>query len=209
MTRVTRICANVVSYVFHPLFISTYVMAFLIFGHPMAFAAFSHKARVLRFLIILAYNVLFPLIAVFIMWRLDLFVKSMYLRTEKERIVPYLIAMIFYWWTWYLFKHFPDTPPAAKNFVTGSFLALVGAFLCNIYYKISIHVVALGSAMMFFFLFSFTDEYASGLFLSVAVLITGIVATSRLLAGAHTPFDVWSGLLVGMLAQLVGWYGPL
>lgn len=209
MTGVTRVFATIFSYIFHPLFISTYVMAFLIFGHPMAYAAFDHKARVLRFLMILFYNVLFPLIAVFIMWRLDLFVKSMFLRTEKERIVPYLIAMIFYFWTWYLFKNFPDTPPAARHFVTGSFLALCGAFLCNIYYKISIHLVALGSALMFFFLFSFTDDYASGLFLSIAVLITGIVATSRLLVGAHTSFDVWSGFVIGMLAQLVGWYGPM
>ncbi|HXD78447.1 MAG TPA: hypothetical protein VN616_11605 [Puia sp.] len=209
MTGVTRFCANVFSYLFHPLFISTYVMAFLVFGHPMAFSGLDHKTRVLRFLIILTYNVLFPLIAVFMMWRLDLFVKSMYLRTEKERIVPYLIAMIFYWWTWYLFKHFPETPSTARHFLTGSFLALVGAFLCNIYYKISIHLVAMGSALMFFFLFSFTDDYASGLFLSIAVLITGIVATSRLLVGSHTSFDVWSGLFVGMLAQLIGWFGPL
>jgi len=184
-------------------------MAFLIFCHPMAFAEFDHKTRVLRFVTILTCNVIFPLFSVFVMWKLDLYVKSMYLRTEKERIVPYLIAMIFYWWTWYLFKNLAEVPVVARHFLAGSFLALVGAFLCNIYYKISIHAVAIGSALMFFFLFSFTDEYASGLYLSIATLIAGLVASSRLLVGSHTSFDVWSGLFVGMLAQLIGWYGPL
>jgi hypothetical protein len=209
MTAVTRFFANFFSYLFHPLFISSYVMFFLIFLHPTAFAEDEHKLRVLRFITILTCNVLFPVFSVFIMWRLDLFVKSMLLRTEKERIVPYLIAMIFYFWTWYTFKHFDDAPTVARHFLAGSFLALVGAFLCNIYYKISIHTVAIGSALMFFFLFSFTNDFASGLFLSIALLITGIVATSRLLVGAHTNFDVWSGLLIGILAQLAGWYGPL
>lgn len=209
MTAVTRFFANFFSYLFHPLFVSSYVMFFLIFMDPTAFSADEHRARVLRFITILTCNVIFPVFSVFIMWRLDLFVKSMLLRTEKERIVPYLIAMIFYFWTWYTFKHFEDVPPMANHFLAGSFLALVGAFLCNIYFKISIHTVALGSAMMFFFLFSFRSEFASGLILSIALLITGIVATSRLLVGAHTNFDVWSGLFIGILAQLAGWYGPL
>jgi hypothetical protein len=132
----------------------------------------------------------------------------MYLSDQKERIVPYITAMVFYWWTWNLFKNLPDTPEIAIQFLAGSFLALVGAFLCNIYFKVSIHTVALGNALLFFFLFTFTDDYASGLYLSIAVGVTGIVATSRLMVGQHTTFEIWAGLIIGMLAQLVGWYGP-
>ncbi|HTR30359.1 MAG TPA: hypothetical protein VMH27_13885 [Puia sp.] len=207
-TGVTRITGNFFSYLFHPLFISSYVTAFLLFVHPMAFSEFDHLTRVFRLITIISCNVFFPLFSVFLMWRLKLFVTSMYLRDQKERIVPYIIAMIFYWWTWNLFKNLPDTPELAIRFLAGSFLALVGAFLCNIWFKISIHTVALGNALMFFFLFTFTDDYASGLYLSIAVGVTGIVATSRLLVGNHSTFEVWAGLFVGMLAQLIGWYGP-
>ena len=207
-TGASRISGNFFSYLFHPLFISTYVLAFLIFVHPIAFSEFDHLTRVFRLITIISCNVFFPLFSVFLMWRLKLFVTSMYLRDQKERIVPYIIAMIFYWWTWNLFKNLPDTPELAIRFLAGSFLALVGAFLCNIWFKISIHTVALGNALMFFFLFTFTDDYASGLYLSIAVGVTGIVATSRLVVGNHTPFEVWAGLFVGMLAQIIGWYGP-
>lgn len=208
MKGVTRFGANLFSYIFHPLFISSYVMAFLIFIHPVAFSEFDPHTRMLRFLNIVLCNVLFPLFAVFIMWRLKLFVTSLYLRTERERLVPYLIAMIFYWWTWELYRNLPDMPEIATRFLGGSFFALVGAWLCNIYFKISIHTTALGNALMFFFLFSFTDEYASGLYLSIALLVTGLVATSRLLVSSHSRFDVWSGLLVGMLAQFIAWHWP-
>ena len=208
MTVVTRATANFFSYLFHPLFISTYVLAFLLFVHPMAFSEFDHTTRVFRLITIVFCNVFLPLFSVFLMWRLKLFVTSMYLTDQKERIVPYIVAMVFYWWTWNLFKNLPDTPLIAIQFLAGSFLALVGAFLCNIWFKVSIHTVALGNALMFFFLFTFTDDYASGLYLSIAVGVTGIVASSRLAVGQHTTFEVWAGLIIGMLAQLIGWYGP-
>jgi len=207
-TGLTRFTASFFSYVFHPLFISSYVMAFLIFVHPMAFSEYDHPTHVLRFLSIVLNSALFPLFSVFLMWRLKLFVTSMYLHDQKERIVPYIVAMIFYFWTWYTFKNIPDTPLIAVQFLAGSFLALIFAFFCNIWFKISIHTVALGNALMFFFLFTFTDNYASGLYLALAVGITGLVATSRLTVGNHSTFEVWSGLFVGMLAQLIGWYGP-
>jgi hypothetical protein len=204
---VLRFLAHAVSYVFHPLFISTYVMGFLIFVHPYAFSEFDQRARMFKFLSIFLNNTLFPAFSVFLLWRLK-FIHSIFLRTAKERIIPYIIAMIFYWWTWRLYANFTDSPAMAVNFLLGSFLALTGAFIANIYFKISMHAVAMGGALMFFFLFSFSDEYASGLYLSVVLLVTGLVCTSRLMVSDHSRFQVWSGLIVGLLSQWVGWHWP-
>jgi hypothetical protein len=199
-----RFFAHLVSSVFHPLFISAYVMGFLIFFHPYAFAGFDHKIKVLRFLHIVLINALFPAFAVFLLWRLK-FIQSILLHTEKERIIPYLISMIFYWWSWNVFKHLPDSPPVAIHFLLGAFLSVCGAWICNIYFKVSMHAVAMGGMLMFILLFSFHDEYASGLYLALALLVTGLVCTSRLLLSAHSIFQVWAGLFVGLLAQYVAW----
>jgi hypothetical protein len=67
------------------------------------------------------------------------------------------------------------------------------------------HAIAWGGALMFFFLFSFTDQYASGLYISGVLLLTGLVCTARLICSDHTPFEVWSGLFIGLLAQWVAW----
>ncbi len=200
-----RFFAQFFSYLFHPLFISTYVIGFLIFFHPYAFAGFDPRLKVFRFLTILVYNTLFPLFAVFLLWRLKLGVESMQLRTMKERILPYLIAMIFYWWTWHVYANLPDIPPVAIHFLLGAFLGVCGAWICNIYYKVSMHAIAVGGLTMFFFLFSFRDNYASGLYLSMALLVTGLVCTARFLCSDHTPFQIWSGLFIGLLVQWVGW----
>jgi hypothetical protein len=200
---VIRLLAQFFSYLFHPLFISTYVMGFLLFVHPYAYTGFLHKAKIFKFLHVLIMNAFFPAFAVFLLWRLE-FIRSVYLRTVKERIIPYLIAMIFYWWTWNVFKN-QDNPAFVVNFLLGSFLAVCGAWMCNIYYKVSMHAIAVGGAMMFFFLFSAQDDYASGLYLSVVVLVAGIVCTSRLICSDHTRFQVWSGLFIGILSQWIAW----
>ena len=200
-----RLLTHIISYVFHPIFISAYVIGFLIFFHPYAFAGLDPTQKVYRFLTIFVFNSLFPLFSVFLLWRLQLGVQSMHLRTMKERIIPYTIAMIFYWWTWHVYANLPDIPPVAIHFLLGAFLAVCGAWIFNIYFKISMHAIAVGGLAMFFFLFSFRDAYASGLYLSVALLITGAVCTARLVNSEHSAFEVWAGLLVGLLVQWIGW----
>ena len=138
-----RVFAQVISYIFHPLFITSYVMGFLIFFHPYAFTGFDHKVKVFRFVNIVLCNAFLPTFSVFLLWRLGL-IKSMHLRTEKERIIPYIIAMVFYWWTWNVFKNLSDSPPISVQFLLGAFLSLCGGWLCNIYFKVSMHGLAMG-----------------------------------------------------------------
>jgi hypothetical protein len=200
-----RFLANFVSWVFHPMFIVTYTLYFLIFIHPYAFAGVNHSGKVFKLITVFLSTAFFPAFSVFLMWRLKLFLQSLYLRTARERIVPYMIAMIFYWWVWHVFANIADNPPVAVHFLLGSFLAVCGVWFCNIYFKISMHATAMGGVVMMLLLFSFVDNYASGLYLSIAFLATGMVCTARFIVSDHTPFEIYSGLLVGALAQLIAW----
>jgi hypothetical protein len=203
-SHILKVVAHIMSYIFHPLFISVYVMAFLIFFHPYAFAGFDTRTKVFRFINIIFCNTFLPLFAIFLMWRLKL-INSVFLRTEKDRIIPYIVAMTFYWWTWMVFKNLPDIPRTAIHFLLGAFLAICGGWILNIFFKVSMHAIAMGGALMFFCLFGFTDPWGSGLYITVALLATGLVCTSRLLLSAHSNFEVWVGLFTGMLAQLIAW----
>lgn len=201
---IKRALAHFFSVVFHPLFISAYVMAFLIFVHPYAFSALDQKQKVMRLITVILCNTFLPLFAIFLLWRLQL-IKSPMLRSERDRIIPYIIAMIFYFWSAYVFKHLSDSSPLAIHFLGGAFLAVVGAWICNIYFKVSMHAIALAGATMFFCLLGLNDEFGSGLYIALALLITGIVCTSRLVLSAHSSFEIWSGIFVGLLAQYAAW----
>jgi hypothetical protein len=202
---VIRFFAHFFSIVFHPLFITSYAIAFLIFVHPFAFAGLDPTLKLFRFLTVFLSTTFLPLLAVFLIWRLGLFVRSFRLRTARERIVPYLIAMVLYWWPWNVYRNLADIPPVAVKLLLGSFLSICGGWMGNIFYKISIHALAMGSVFMFFLLFSFNDDYASGLYLSIVLFLTGAVCTARFIVSDHSSFEIYSGLGLGMMMQWIAW----
>jgi hypothetical protein len=204
-SRILRFFAQLFSYVFHPLFIASFTIAFLLFIHPSLFVGFDHKTKVKRFITVLYSTTLLPIFAVFLMVRLKLFITSFQLRTARDRMVPYVIAMTFYFWAWWVYANLPDIPAPAIHFLLGAFLAVCGGWFCNIFFKISMHTIAVGGLLMFFLLFSFRDSYASGLYLSLVTLIAGLVCTARLIASNHSHFDIYAGVVVGMLSQYIAW----
>jgi hypothetical protein len=201
---IIRFFAAFFSYLFHPIFIATYVMAFLLFIHPYVYNGFEQWKKQQQIFSVILNTAFLPIFSVFILWRLKLFTQSIQLRTSRERIIPYLLVMIFYFWMWHVFDN-RDVPPVTVRFFLGSFIAICVAWFCNIYFKISMHSVAMGGLVMFMLLFSYTDNYASGTYIGIAFLIAGIVCTSRLLISDHTPFEIYFGLFMGMLSQFIGW----
>ncbi|WP_315819238.1 hypothetical protein [Paraflavitalea speifideaquila] len=90
-----------------------------------------------------------PTFSVFLMQRLG-FVQSIFLRTQRERIIPYAAAIIFYFWIWYVFRNQQKAPIFFVQFLLGSFLAVCSAWMWNIRLKVSMHGTAVGGLVMFF-----------------------------------------------------------
>jgi len=197
--------AKVISYVFHPLFIPTYVFLFLIYQVPYEFAGITEYQLQLRLFSIFWLTAFFPAFAVFLLWRLK-FSDSIFLRTQKERIVPYIITMFFYWWMYFLSRNFTDQPAVLKFFYMGIFMATVVGLILNNYFKISLHGMAVGGALAAIILFAMYYRLPLGLYMSVAALLTGIVCTSRFLVSDHTNAEVYTGLAVGISCQLIAYF---
>ncbi len=202
-----KIFAHLISYLFHPLFIPFFVGAYLLYIHPLAFAGFTGEMKFFRIASIFVSTALLPAFSVFLMWRLQLGISSLQLKTQKERIIPYAVSMIFYFWVWYVFKNQPDSPIEIRLFLLGAFLAVCGAWLANIVFKVSMHTTAMGGVLAFFLLLAFRDTAFSGVYLALVILLAGLVTTARLIVSHHTRFEIYAGLLIGALAQLIAtWF---
>jgi hypothetical protein len=200
-----RFMAKVVSYIFHPLFVPTYIFLLLMLLVPYEFAGITPWQLKLRLFSVFWLTAFFPAFAVFLLWRLK-FSESIFLRTQKERIIPYIITMFFYWWMHYLSRNFADQPAVLKFFYTGIFMATAAGLILNNYYKISLHGMGMGGASMAIVLFAFYYHQPMGLVIVGVLLLTGIVATSRFLISDHTQKEVYMGLLVGGLCQAVAYF---
>ena len=146
-------------------------------------------------------TVFYPAFSVLLMKGLG-FINSIFIPTQKERIAPYLSSMIFYFWTaWVYFKFTPQLGSAIPSFMTGVFLTTVAALLQNIYFKISMHTMGVGGLIGFFLVIMNSNSMLMTWPLCIALLIGGLVCTSRLIVSDHHPREIYLGLLTGMLCQ--------
>jgi hypothetical protein len=203
--KLTALFAKLVSYLLHPLFIPTYIIFFLAWQFPYEFAGITSWQLKLKLFRTFWMTAFFPAFAVFLLWKLDL-TKSIFLRTQKERIIPYVITMFFYWWMYYLSRNMKDQPEALKFFYFGIFMSTVAGLILNNFIKISLHALAMGGAVTAIVLCSFFYQTPLYIEIGIATIIAGIVCTSRLILNSHTNFEIYAGLAIGALCQLIGYW---
>jgi len=202
---VLRVLAHFFSYVFHPILIPTYVTAFLLYVHPLAFAGYGDRDKFFVIAAVFFSSGFLPAFSVLLMKGLG-FVESMFLRTQRERIIPYAAAIIFYFWIWYVFRNQQRTPLFFVHFLLGSFLAVCSAWMWNIRLKVSMHATAAGGMVMFFLLQILVSQEPTGQYFALALLIAGAVCTSRLIVSDHSKAEIYLGFFTGCACQLVAWW---
>lgn len=195
--------AHFFSYVFHPLFIPFYVSWFIEFMHPSYFSGFSDAGKK-RVLVMVTINAIaFPFITVILLKALG-FIDSFFLRTQRDRIIPYIASMTFFFWAQYALREQPEIPRILVAFMFGVFISSAAALIANIYFKVSIHAIGMGGLTGIFFVIMQQNSMLMTWPLSAALLIAGLVCTSRLIVSDHNPKDIYSGLLIGFICQLIG-----
>lgn len=200
-----RIPAKLLSYVCHPLFVPTYLFIWMQYRFPFEFIGLSGHELLMREIGLFVTTAFFPAFTVFLLWKLG-FVKSIMLRFQKERIVPYIAIMIYYWWMWYLSRSFTDQASALKFFYFGIFIATIPALILNNFVKISMHAMGMGGAVTAIILTCLLYNNNYGLDISLVTLLAGLVCTARLSLSEHSLFEINLGLFVGAVCQLIGYW---
>lgn len=203
--KALRVVAKVISYVFHPLFIPAYVSAYLIYVHPYLFAGYNSNQKFIRLVSVFVITAFFPALTVFLLWRLQ-FAESIYLRTQKERIIPFVASIIYFFWAFWVSRNIEGTPPAMTFFFLGVFLSTSAALMANNYFKISLHGLGVGGAAAFMLLLGAVSNEGMGSIISLTTIIAGLVATSRLIVSDHHPMEVYWGLILGGVCQVIAFY---
>lgn len=172
---------------------------------PASFASLPKELAPRWLGVIALLTIFFPLVTLVLMKALG-FVQSIQLKTSKERILPLMATMIFYFWVSHVFNNFPQVPLLLRTLLLGSFYAIIGVFMCNIFVKISMHTSAAGGMVALMILLLFQSPVNMFLTVSVALLIAGVIGTARMYLKEHTYAELWLGYIVGFLAQLAAWW---
>ena len=197
--------AKLVSYVVHPLFIPTFFFLWLVQRFPYEFVGLHGRELTLREIGVFSTTAFFPAFTVFLLWKLG-FAKSMHLRFQKERIIPYIATMIFYWWMWYLSRSFTDQASVLKFFYFGIFIATIPGLVLNNFVKISMHAMGVGGAVAAVILTCLYYGNNFGLDIALVTLIAGIVCSARMALSEHSLFEINLGVAVGVLCQIIAYW---
>jgi hypothetical protein len=203
--KLLRYLAKFISFIFHPLFIPTFFMYFLIIVVPYKFEGISDWQLKMRVFSVFWLTAFFPSFAVFLLWRLK-FSESIFLRTQKERIIPYVITMFFYWWMYYLSRNFKDQPIDLKYFYFGIFIATSLGLIVNNFIKVSLHAIGISGLLMAILLVSINYPSINLIWLLFVIIIASIVVSARMIVSDHTKQELIVGFVIGLFTQLIAYF---
>ena len=157
----------------------------------------------LQWLGIVFYSTLFmPLFVIFLL-KMIKFIKSFEMETAKERYIPLIACMSFYFWVFWIFNMSLKAPDWILIFLLSSFITMVLLFLFTIFNKVSLHVGA-ASAVFFYSLFlNIATGFQDIIFLITTSVVFGLVWYARQSLKAHTKPQLITGAILGAVASLI------
>src|ERR1700690_1673402 len=150
-----RIPAQLFSYIFHPLFIPVIATWYLAFIHQGYFTGIAPHDKLSTIIKVVANTIIFPGATILLLKAVG-FIKSIFLKTQRERIFVYVAANFFYFWMYLVFRSQPEVPLILTAFIFGIFLSSSVGLFANIYFKISMHALGVGalSGLLILIIFS-------------------------------------------------------
>ena len=203
-----RVTAKIISYIFHPVFLPLYIVLFMVNVHPYLFAGLEVRDKTRIIMMAALMFTFFPVVTVLLLKALG-FIKSVYLHSQKDRIIPLIACGVWYFWITYIWwnsNKMSDSlfiPKEAVQLALATFLASWLGLMFNIKMKISLHAISAGVMVMLFLLMAFSQQLYFGFWLSIVLFITGLVCTARFIVSNHTAQEVYGGLVVGAASMLV------
>lgn len=189
--------ATFFSYVVHPALVPLIGVAIIVFFSPH----YTPRPILVTLLIyVFVGTYFFPLLMALLLKKLGL-ISSLHLGDANERRLPYLSAGLFYFITAQSLRNFPVPETISQFLFAGVIILGIGFMLLSIV-KASIHLAGIGALIGLIFYLS-NSYYQNMLFaLALLFLLSGLVATARLVLHAHKPIEVYLGFFVGIGASI-------
>lgn len=188
--------AKIFSTIFTPLLIPTYG-AFIALNFTFLGIVTSLSTRVIVVLAIFAFTCMVPISVIALLYRYGK-ISDPGVNNQKDRLIPYAITVLSYLAS-AIYLSNVNAPKWIPMFMIGGGIAALVSALINLKWKISAHGAAMGGLVALMFAI-WANGYATFNYMyitCIAIILTGIVGTSRLILNCHTLGQVLAGTLNG------------
>ncbi|MEP3584425.1 MAG: hypothetical protein ABJN36_20700 [Cyclobacteriaceae bacterium] len=188
---------QIISAVFHPLLMESYVVLVLYKINPALFSPIPRDAVLYFIFAIFIATAFIPALSLAFLRSVKI-IQSLELTIRKERILPFILISGLYTFSAYTFEKKLPLPDLILAPMIASPVLIVLLSLISLRFKISVHAAAstgvLGTLTGIFYLIPVAN---SALILVGVALLTGLTSTSRLYLGRHNLKEIFYGAAVG------------
>ncbi len=192
-----RTFLKIISYVFQPLLMPTFGMILLMQIPLFQLFPNLYLYRLIAITGTFLFTGIFPAIPIFMMMSRGQ-VKDMFISRREERTIPYLFSFLAYvFWVLFLWR----TLQFPMEFVIigiGVVVALICMVFINLKWKISAHAAGMGGLVGCILTVSYFVSINPLGIIILSLLISGLVAISRIYLKAHTLMQVLGGFCLGV-----------
>jgi len=198
--RVFNNLARGISYVFHPLLMAFFaVLVVFNSGHYLSVVNAGVRNTIYSIYFILTF--ILPALFIPILYYFGI-ISKLEIENKKERLLPLFTVAIMYALAWYFMNRIA-MPPILLNIILASLVSVMACFFVTVFWKISLHTAGMGGLLGFVFFLANTKDL-SVLFIGfIIILISGLVASSRLYLKKHSPAQVYAGFALGFIAVYI------
>ncbi|WP_341224355.1 hypothetical protein [uncultured Arcticibacterium sp.] len=164
----------------------------------------SIKAKFILLAFVFAYTFFFPSLMVLWLYKRKS-IESITLEKLSDRRFPFLFSIISSGFlSYFLYQKGPQLQGTAIviGFIAVTIFIIA---LVSLKWQISAHAAGIGGLIGAFFMLKFKyDEMSLNTPFFLAIIVAGLVLSSRLKLNAHTLLQVIAGLLVGIIVSSIG-----
>lgn len=188
-----------ISTVLHPIVIPTVgVMLYFIFVSQ----SLDQRQQLLLLALVFGITYVIPVLALVLLKTLGL-IQSFQVKTIRERRIPILMMLVLFYVLGDILANTPTLRDLGFLFYGTSLGLFITYILFAFQLKSSLHLFSMGSAIGFFLMIM--NIYSMSLLpiIMVLILLSGLVASSRLHLKAHSSKELFVGFSLGVLSQVV------
>ena len=192
------LAAKVISIVFTPFYLPLLGLVLLFALSHLSMLPATFKLQVL--LLEYVFTALLPTLFIKLYRRMQGW-SRIYLGQKERRMVPYLISIACYFTCYYVMNRL-QFPRFMSNILMAALMIQLLCAVINIWWKISTHSAAIGGVAGALLAFSAIFIFNPEKWLSLVMIVAGLVGTSRMILRQHTLEQVVAGFAVGFIVGL-------
>lgn len=202
MQKVLHILSQAWSIILYPMLMPLYGMVLFCIGAHRMLPMLSGYYMAMCISGTAVLTLIIPMVILLIIWKKG-YIDSLHIDNAKQRTIPYIYTLMCYGFWAYFVGATVKLPKMMLLVAIGAIVALAAVTIINRWWKISAHLTGLGGLLGG--ICSFALYYSTmPLTVIIGVLLAALLLMyARLYVNAHTPLQVVSGFLLGLLCTFI------